>query len=881
MSRLFRALVCALLVLVCAMPVMAQAQNTAARLRADLESGGITSDDVVLYATVAIMNPALLPERYAGAVDHECANELIALLSEHVRKTHPEVRATVRYVFAPPNKRAKMKKPVIKSAKLKHPALAEQTVAALWDPSSTLYVPTAHFRVAYTLSGGDATTLANAQKVGNYLELAYSAYSGHGFAMPAAPNDGKIDVIIKANPCPVDVGIDCGNAGVAIPPSLSTLYDGDGDPLIMISNGSMSDAFLRTLAAHELFHQVQYQTAGFLKMFSSWWVLEGQASAMEDIVWPALNTYLDDIAEYYATLQQPLSFRSYDAAIFWKYLMMNHSGNNPSIIRDDLNGVAATDVYQGLYNTLTARGSSLEFAMHQFGLWNLFAGSRFRSGYYDDANLTGWGQVNDFLGDHTMGNVRTVPASTHYISALSVRYVRVRPDSSVTSNRKLTVKAHGISTGDIRGWVVHRRVNGTVSIQDMNLQEPGNSAVISINDFSVSNTDEVILVFTNGFEGAALPFDYELSLPTSLDLAFCMDTTGSMSGSITALKSTATSAMTTLGSSGADFRIAITEFKDFPVWPYGSTGDFPYRANSPFSNTPSVILGGINMLSASGGGDWPESKLSGVMGAINANGITAWRSGSKKAIVVMTDAPPHNPEPFTGYTIASVTAAAQAGGVTIPALSTPFQPATLAAAAAATETPIRIYGVVVGGDWEAHYYLSQLATATGGKVWATSYNTGDIAEAILEAIGEISEGGGPGDPPPPPGNQAPNVSAAIADPSQLWPANNKMVDVNITNVTDPDGDSVTISITGITQDESVNHHENGKEVDGEGIGTSTARVRAERNGYANGRVYVISFTATDSRGASASGSVTVCVPHDQGGNTVCTDDGQSFTSTEP
>jgi hypothetical protein len=190
--------------------------------------------------------------------------------------------------------------------------------------------------------------------------------------------------------------------------------------------------------------------------------------------------------------------------------------------------------------------------------------------------------------------------------------------------------------------------------------------------------------------------------------------------------------------------------------------------------------------------------------------------------------------------------------------------------------------VVVGGDSEAFLTMSQLAAATGGKVWVTSYNPGDIAGAILEAIGEISAGGGGGDDDPPPSNHPPNVSGAIADPSQLWPANDKFVAVHINNVTDPDGDPVTIRITGITQDEPVNGNNNGnRDADATGVGASVAQIRAERDGNGNGRMYVIAFTATDGRGGSSNGSVTVCVPHDQGGNTVCTDDGQAYDSTEP
>jgi hypothetical protein len=42
------------------------------------------------------------------------------------------------------------------------------------------------------------------------------------------------------------------------------------------------------------------------------------------------------------------------------------------------------------------------------------------------------------------------------------------------------------------------------------------------------------------------------------------------------------------------------------------------------------------------------------------------------------------------------------------------------------------------------------------------------------------------------------------------------------------------------------------------------RLRGERSGRGDGRVYRIHFTATDPQGASCSGTVTVGVPHDKG-----------------
>lgn len=133
-------------------------------------------------------------------------------------------------------------------------------------------------------------------------------------------------------------------------------------------------------------------------------------------------------------------------------------------------------------------------------------------------------------------------------------------------------------------------------------------------------------------------------------------------------------------------------------------------------------------------------------------------------------------------------------------------------------------------------------------------------------------------------NQDPNCSDAVPSIAELWAPEHKWVDIEILGVTDPDGDQVSITITGITQDEPVAGEGSGKTCpDGDGVGTSVAHIRAERSGLGNGRVYEISFEADDGRGGVCSGTVNVCAPHDQGQGQgyECIDDGQLYDSTAP
>jgi hypothetical protein len=126
----------------------------------------------------------------------------------------------------------------------------------------------------------------------------------------------------------------------------------------------------------------------------------------------------------------------------------------------------------------------------------------------------------------------------------------------------------------------------------------------------------------------------------------------------------------------------------------------------------------------------------------------------------------------------------------------------------------------------------------------------------------------------------------VATGGEIWPPNHKKFQVApINGVTDPDGDPITLVVTGILQDEHVDSTGDGQfSPDGVGVGTSTASLRAERNGHGNkakgdGRVYQISFTASDPSGATCTGAVLYTVPHDQGQGGAAVNSGLIYDST--
>jgi von Willebrand factor type A domain len=111
-------------------------------------------------------------------------------------------------------------------------------------------------------------------------------------------------------------------------------------------------------------------------------------------------------------------------------------------------------------------------------------------------------------------------------------------------------------------------------------------------------------------------------------------------------------------------------------------------------------------------------------------------------------------------------------------------------------------------------------------------------------------------------NQAPVCTAAKPSRSLLWPPLFQFEPVGISGVTDPDGDAVALTVTGITQDEPVTGFclLDFLAPDGKGVGTPTPKLRAERSIFKNGRVYEVRFQASDGRGGTCDGSVKVAVP---------------------
>jgi len=125
--------------------------------------------------------------------------------------------------------------------------------------------------------------------------------------------------------------------------------------------------------------------------------------------------------------------------------------------------------------------------------------------------------------------------------------------------------------------------------------------------------------------------DRELPARRPIDIAFVLDTTGSMGEEIEAVKSTIRSVADQLAKDQIDIRIGLVEYRD--------RSDQVVTRTFPFSSDLAAFSRSVSVLTAEGGGDTPEDMQLGLSTALDK---LQWRSDAvARMMVVIADAPPH------------------------------------------------------------------------------------------------------------------------------------------------------------------------------------------------------------------------------------------------
>jgi hypothetical protein len=200
-----------------------------------------------------------------------------------------------------------------------------------------------------------------------------------------------------------------------------------------------------------------------------------------------------------------------------------------------------------------------------------------------------------------------------------------------------------------------------------------------------------------------------LSTTTPVDIVFAIDNTGSMSSIIAQAKSDAQYIMDTIRTNVSESDFGAIKFKD--------TGDeYVTVVAANLTSDINTVDAAIDTMSATGGGDNPEAYIEAVKQAVNE--IT-WRAGSIKMLIVMGDAPPHDPVYGTGTSSAGTWASA---------------------ASDAANIGLRVSMVAVGygiGDTTVQQSYQYMATATGG-LYSEAPDPSTLANELISMINDLS-----------------------------------------------------------------------------------------------------------------------------------------------
>lgn len=113
---------------------------------------------------------------------------------------------------------------------------------------------------------------------------------------------------------------------------------------------------------------------------------------------------------------------------------------------------------------------------------------------------------------------------------------------------------------------------------------------------------------------------------------------------------------------------------------------------------------------------------------------------------------------------------------------------------------------------------------------------------------------------------APTIGALSTNAPTLWPPNHKMVPITV-SVTAADAVGVAssriVSVTSNEPDDGLGDGDTAGDI--EVTGPLSVKLRAERSGSGNGRLYTITVAVADAAGNTTTRSVTVGVPKSQGG----------------
>ncbi len=253
-------------------------------------------------------------------------------------------------------------------------------------------------------------------------------------------------------------------------------------------------------------------------------------------------------------------------------------------------------------------------------------------------------------------------------------------------------------------------------------------------------------------KGSSATIDSTLHLnaaPPKADILLALDTTGSMGTAIADARNDANAIVGDIQATIPGARFAVADFKDYPFFPFGSPGDYPWRVDQNFTtNAPtsscddgefhvSEIQCALNRLSAGGGFDDPEAYNRAFYEAFHDDSLS-WAPSTPRFMVVLGDSLPHDASMSTDFPACPNTSPTDPGPDSTTGTPDDLrtQPTLAALRALNTNLSFVTYnpsGIVWGDGITTNGCQSELAEYTGGTA-VTRDQTDTLESQMVELI---------------------------------------------------------------------------------------------------------------------------------------------------
>ncbi|MBQ9879366.1 MAG: VWA domain-containing protein, partial [Clostridia bacterium] len=204
------------------------------------------------------------------------------------------------------------------------------------------------------------------------------------------------------------------------------------------------------------------------------------------------------------------------------------------------------------------------------------------------------------------------------------------------------------------------------------------------------------------------------------EIAIVVDTTGSMGVTLTQIKQKISAAVDVLEDAGYNYRLALVDYRDFAE--RSGAKDYPYDVKQDFTDDPEAVYNAVQLLTTGDGGDYEETVFSALTDGLRS---LSWSTASWKGVILVGDAPPLDPEPFTNYTMDQVTTLLTGDPVTGDSgVIDPVYPGQI----------IHVNSITTGKTTPLNSF-QQISDNTGGNSYgAGSKDIGDIIIEIFEGL---------------------------------------------------------------------------------------------------------------------------------------------------